>query len=54
MRRSWPRFLAFNASGGITYGLAYYYLGNVVKHARAPLDIVLAAMPVIVVIGFLL
>jgi membrane protein DedA with SNARE-associated domain len=57
-RMSWPRFLAFNASGGVTWaavnGLAYYYLGNIIKHARAPLDIVLAAIAVIVVVAFLL
>jgi hypothetical protein len=34
--------------------VASYYLGNIVKHARAPLGIVPAAIAVIVVVAFLL
>jgi membrane protein DedA with SNARE-associated domain len=57
-RMRWPRFLVFNAAGGITWalviGLAYYYLGSAVAHLRGPLDIILVAVAVIVVIGFLI
>lgn len=57
-RMSWPRFLIFNASGGITWallvGLAYYYLGSAVSRVRGPLDIVLGAVAVVVVLGFLI
>jgi len=57
-RMGWPRFLAFNAAGGISWavgiGLAYYYVGNTVKHLRGPFDIVLAAIAVLVIIAFFL
>jgi membrane protein DedA with SNARE-associated domain len=56
-RMSWPRFLAANAAGGITWactiGLAYYYLGGAIKDVRGPLDIVLGAAAVVAVIAFL-
>lgn len=56
-RMAWPRFLVFNAAGGITWavavGLAYYYIGSAVSHVRGPLDIILGAVAVLVVIGFL-
>jgi membrane protein DedA with SNARE-associated domain len=56
-RMSWPRFLVFNAAGGITWacaiGFAYYYIGAAIKNVRGPLDIVLGAIAVLVVIGFL-
>lgn len=57
-RMRWTRFLIFNAAGGITWalvvGLGYYYLGAALSHVRGPLDIVLAAIAVAVVIGFLI
>jgi membrane protein DedA with SNARE-associated domain len=57
-RMSWPRFLVFNAGGGITWalvvGLAYYYIGAAVSHVRGPLDIILGAVAVVVVVGFLI
>ncbi len=57
-RMSWPRFLIFNAAGGITWaaaiGIAYYYIGNTVKNIRGPLDIVLGVVAVAVIIGFFL
>lgn len=57
-RMSWPRFLVFNAAGGITWavvvGLTYYYIGSAVSHVRGPLDIVLGAVAVAVIIGFLI
>ena len=56
-RMAWPRFLVFNAAGGITWacavGLAYYYIGSAVKNVRGPLDIVLGAVAVLIVIAFL-
>jgi membrane protein DedA with SNARE-associated domain len=56
-RMSWPRFLAFNAAGGIAWavviGLAYYYVGGAVSHVRGPLDIVLGVAAAVVVVGFL-
>jgi membrane protein DedA with SNARE-associated domain len=57
-RMSWPRFLAFNASGGITWaaanGIAYYYIGTALKRVRGPLDIVLALIAIAIVAAFLL
>lgn len=57
-RMRWPRFLVFNAAGGITWavviGLAYYYLGSAVSRVRGPLDIILGAVAVAVVIGSLI
>ncbi len=56
-RMSWPRFLAFNASGGITWAtltcLGYYYVGHAIKHVRGPLDIALAVTAALVIAGFL-
>ena len=53
---SWRRFLIFNAAGGITWaaavGIAYYYIGNTVKHVRGPLDIVLGIVAVAIIAGF--
>lgn len=55
-RMSWRRFLVFNAAGGITWaaavGIAYYYIGNTVKHVRGPLDIVLGIVAVAIIAGF--
>ena len=57
-RMAWPRFLVFNAAGGITWalavGLAYYYLGSAVAHVRGPLDIVIAILAAAVVIASLI
>ena len=56
-RMHWPRFLAFNAAGGIVWSAAYafsfYYLGSVLRGIRAPLDIGLGAAAAVVVVGFL-
>jgi len=55
-RMSWPRFLIFNAAGGITWaaaiGISYYYIGNTVMHVRGPLDIVVGIAAVAVIVGF--
>jgi membrane protein DedA with SNARE-associated domain len=57
-RMSWPRFLVFNAAGGITWacaiGLGYYYIGSAIKDIRGPLDIILGAIAVLVVIASLI
>jgi membrane protein DedA with SNARE-associated domain len=57
-RMSWPRFLVFNTAGGVTWacavGLAYYYIGSAVKNVRGPLDVVLGAVAVLVVIALLI
>ena len=56
-RMSWPRFLVFNAAGGITWacaiGLAYYYVGSAIKGLRGPLDIVIGTIAILVVIASL-
>ena len=53
-RMHWARFLVFNAAGGITWalviGLAYYYIGGAVSHLRGPLDIVIGAVAVLIVV----
>ena len=54
---SWPRFIFFNAAGGITWavviGLAYYYLGAAVSHVRGPLDIIIGIGAALVVVASL-
>ena len=51
---SWPRFLLFNAAGGILwatlYGLAAFYLGREVETFRRPVGIGLLVVGVLVVI----
>lgn len=55
-RMSWPRFLAFNAAGGITWataiGVASYSIGDAVKHVAGPLNIVLAIAAAVLNIVF--
>lgn len=45
---TWPRFLFFNAAGGIVwasvYGFAAYYLGKEIHHLIGPVGIALAAI----------
>jgi len=52
-RMRWGRFLVFNAAGGIiwatAFGLGYYYLASVLTRFRAPVDLALAAVAVIIV-----
>ena len=56
-RMSWPRFIFFNAAGGITWalviGLAYYYLGAAISHVRGPLDIIIAIVAALLVVASL-
>ncbi len=55
-RMSWPRFLAFNAAGGIVwataFGLGYYAFGDVLERAGTAIDIVLGVAGAFVVVGF--
>jgi membrane protein DedA with SNARE-associated domain len=54
-RMRWPRFLVFNAAGGIIwatiYGVAYYVLGNSLKRLNTPIDIAIATVAAAVLIG---
>lgn len=55
-RMEWPRFLAFNAAGGITwatiYGIAYYEFGSSLKKLSTTIDIVLGVAGTLILVGF--
>jgi len=57
-RMSWPRFLVFNATGGIlwavVYGLGGYVLGDNVHRLEGPLGYVLVAAAVVLTIGVII
>ncbi|GAC1627392.1 MAG: hypothetical protein NVS4B11_24660 [Ktedonobacteraceae bacterium] len=57
-RMRWPRFLLFNAMGGIVwatiYGLGGYFLGNNVHRLTGTVGIVAGVLAAIIIIGFLL
>lgn len=52
----WPRFLFFNAAGGIVwatlFGVAYYLFGGVLKRLSTTIDITLGVLGALVVVGF--
>jgi len=52
----WPRFLVFNAAGGILwailYGLGGYALGNNIHRVTGPVGIVLVILAAAILIGF--
>ena len=54
-RMSWPRFLAFNAAGGIVwsslYGLGAYVLGKEIHHVAGPIGLTLGAVAVIAIVA---
>ena len=54
---SWPRFLAFNAAGGIVwagiYSLGFYYAGKGLESVRGPVDYGLGAAAVVIVVLFI-
>ena len=56
-RMPWPRFLFFNAAGGIVwatlYGLGGYFLGNNVHRLTGPIGTVGLVLAVLVIIAFL-
>src|SRR5437660_7308978 len=55
-RMSWPRFLLFNALGGIVwatlFGLGGYFLGDNIHRFTGPIGISAIVLAVIVIIGF--
>ena len=55
---SWPRFLFFNAAGGIVWaagwGLAAYYLGSELERLSRPVDIAFGIAGVIAIVALLL
>jgi membrane protein DedA with SNARE-associated domain len=57
-RMPWPRFLAFNASGGIIwatlYGVGAYLAGDRVNKLSRPVDFALAGVAVLVIVGLIL
>src|SRR5450631_1993569 len=57
-RMPWPRFLVFNASGGIVwataYGVAAYAAGNQISKFSGPVDIALGAVAVLVIVAIVL
>jgi len=54
-RMPWPRFLAFNAAGGIVwsvvYGVGAYLLGAQINRLSRPADLVLAILAVAVIVA---
>jgi membrane protein DedA with SNARE-associated domain len=56
-RMPWPRFLFFNAAGGIVwatlYGLGGYLLGNNVHRLTGPIGAVALVLAVLIIIAFL-
>ncbi len=55
-RMAYPRFFAFNASGGILwsgiYALGFYYAGSALKGVRGPVDYGLGAGAAVAVVAF--
>ncbi len=55
-RMSWPRFLVFNAAGGIfwatLYGVVYYEFGSSLQKLNTTIDIVLGATGALVIVAF--
>ncbi len=56
-RMAWPRFLAFNAAGGIVwaaaFGFAYFYFGKALKGLQTSVDIGLGAAASVILVAFL-
>jgi membrane protein DedA with SNARE-associated domain len=57
-RMQWPRFLLFNALGGITwatiYGLGGYFLGENVHRLTGPVGIITVVLGALIIIAFLI
>jgi membrane protein DedA with SNARE-associated domain len=57
-RMPWPRFLAFNAAGGIVwatgYGVGAYLAGDRITKLSGPVDLALAGLAVVVIVGMIL
>lgn len=58
VRMSWPKFLVYNATGGIVWAAAvtfgFYLAGNTLKRLSGTVNIVLIAVAVLVVVGVFL
>jgi membrane protein DedA with SNARE-associated domain len=58
MRMGWPRFLFFNAAGGIVWatlvGIGFYYFGSVLDALQGPLDVAIAIVAALAFVGGLL
>lgn len=54
-RMSWPRFLVFNAAGGMVwagaYGFSAYFLGTAIHRFVGPANIVLDALAVLIIVA---
>jgi membrane protein DedA with SNARE-associated domain len=54
-RMSWPRFLAFNAAGGIVwsslYGLGAYVFGKEMHHVAGPIGLTLGVVALIAIVA---
>ncbi|GAC1343681.1 MAG: hypothetical protein NVSMB29_16610 [Candidatus Dormibacteria bacterium] len=54
-RMPWPRFLAFNAAGGViwatAYGVGAYLLGSQINRLSRPVDVALGVVAVVVIVG---
>lgn len=55
-RMAWPRFLAFNAAGGIVwatiYGVAYYEFGTALRKLNTTIDIAIGSAATLILLGF--
>lgn len=53
----WPRFLFFNAAGGIVwatlYGLLYYFFGSVLSELSTAINVALGAVGLVAVVAFI-
>jgi membrane protein DedA with SNARE-associated domain len=52
----WPRFLVFNASGGIVwatlYGVLYYVFGNTLRKLSTTIDVTIGVAGSLILVGF--
>jgi membrane protein DedA with SNARE-associated domain len=55
MRMRWPKFLFFNAAGGLVWatlvGLGFYYFGTALHKLQTPLDIVIGVLALLAFVG---
>ena len=55
-KMAWPRFLFFNAAGGIVwatlYGLLYYFFGSVLSKLSTTINVTLAVAGLLVIVAF--
>lgn len=57
-RMGWPRFLLFNALGGVVwatvYGLGGYFLGNNIHRLTGPVSIITIVLAILIILAFLI